>query len=275
MNLTVFQSIILGIVQGITEFLPISSSGHLVLTPFLLGWRLPEEHVFIFDVLVQVATLVAVFAYFWQDLVAIISGTLSGLVQWKPFATIEARLGWYLALATIPASLIGLTIRNTVEAAFHSPYAAALFLIVTAIMLLVAERAGKRNRKMESLTWIDALMIGIYQTLALFPGISRSGATITGGMVQNLDRQTSARFSFLMSVPIMLAAGLISTIDLLQIPNLSELLPTFIPGFLASAVVGYFSIRWLLGFLVRHPLYVFAIYCLSLSLISLAQILLL
>lgn len=274
MNLTVFQSIILGIVQGVTEFLPISSSGHLVLTPFLLGWRLPEEHVFIFDVLVQVATLVAVFAYFWQDLVAILKGTLAGLLQAKPFATKEARLGWYLVLATIPASIIGLTIRDTVEAAFHSPYAAALFLLVTAIMLLVAERAGQRNRTMESLTWIDALMLGIYQTLALFPGISRSGATITGGMVQNLDRQTAARFSFLMSVPIMLAAGLISTVDLLKIPNLSELLPTFIPGFLASAVVGYLSIRWLLGFLVRHPLYVFAIYCLGLSMFSLAQILL-
>lgn len=274
MNLTVFQSIILGIVQGITEFLPISSSGHLVLTPFLLRWRLPDEHVFIFDVLVQVATLVAVIGYFWQDLVAILSGTLSGLLQRKPFATMEARLGWYLVLATIPASIIGLTIRSTVEAAFRSPYAAALFLLVTAIMLLVAERAGKRNRQMESLTWIDALMMGIYQTLALFPGISRSGATITGGMVQNLDRKTAARFSFLMSVPIMLAAGIISTVDLLKIHNLSEILPTFVPGFVASAVVGYFSIRWLLGFLVRHPLYVFAIYCLSLSLISLAQILL-
>lgn len=271
--MTVFQAIILGIVQGITEFLPISSSGHLVLTPYLLGWRLPEDQVFIFDVLVQVATLVAVFAYFWQDLVAIFSGAFSGIIQRRPFATMEARLGWYLVLATVPASIIGLTIRDTVEAAFHSPYAAALFLLVTTIMLLVAERAGKRNRKMKSLTWIDALMMGIYQTLALFPGISRSGATITGGMVLNLDRQSAARFSFLMSVPIMLAAGLISTIDLLKFPNLAELLPAFIPGFLASAIVGYLSIRWLLGFLIHHSLYLFAIYCLGLSLISLVQIL--
>ena len=269
MTLTVFQSIILGIVQGITEFLPISSSGHLVLTPFLLGWEIPDEHVFVFDVLVQVATLGAVFAYFRQDLALIIRATIASLLDAKLLGTVEARLGWYLILATIPASIIGLTIRGTIEATFKSPYATSLFLLVTAVMLLIGERAGKRNREMESLTWIDALMMGLYQTLALFPGISRSGATITGGMVRNLERQTAARFSFLMSVPVMLAAGAIATVDLLKIPNLITLLPTFVPGFLASAIVGYFSIRWLLGFLIRHPLYIFAIYCLSLGLISL------
>jgi undecaprenyl-diphosphatase len=273
MTLTVFQSIILGIVQGITEFLPISSSGHLVLTPFLLGWEIPDEHVFVFDVLVQVATLAAVFAYFRQDLASIIRATIASLLHGKLLGTVEARLGWYLILATIPASIIGLAIRDTIEATFKSPYATSLFLLVTAVMLLVGERAGKRNREMESLTWIDALMMGLYQTLALFPGISRSGATITGGMVRNLERQTAARFSFLMSVPVMLAAGAIATVDLLKIPNLATLLPTFVPGFLASAIVGYFSIRWLLGFLIRHPLYIFAIYCLSLGLISLIQIL--
>jgi undecaprenyl-diphosphatase len=270
--LTVIQAIILGIVQGITEFLPISSSGHLVLTPFLLGWNIPPDQAFIFDVLVQVATLVAVFTYFWQDLVAIFWATLRGILERRPFSTAEARMGWYLVLATIPAATVGVIIRAAIENAFESPYAAAIFLLVTAILLLIAERVGRHNRTMESLTWKDALMMGLFQILALFPGISRSGATITGGMIQNLERPTAARFSFLMSVPVMLAAGLLATLDLFKIPHLVSLLPAFIPGFLASAVVGYLAIRWLLSFLNGHPLYVFAIYCATLGFISLALV---
>lgn len=271
--MTVFQSILLGIVQGITEFLPISSSGHLVLTPFILGWQLPEDQVFIFDVLVQVATLVAVFAYFWRDLVAIFLGFLNGFVQRRPFGTLEARMGWYLIIATIPAGATGFLIKNTLETAFNSPLAAALFLLVTALLLVIAERAGKRSRNLDSITWLDAIVMGFFQVLALFPGVSRSGATITGGMIQNLDRQTAARFSFLMSVPVMLAAGLLASLDLLKVPELATLLPAYIPGFLASAIVGYLSIRWLLAYLIRHPLYIFSIYCLSLGLITLILVL--
>ena len=270
--MTVIQAIILGIIQGITEFLPVSSSGHLVLTPFLLGWSIPADQAFVFDVLVQVATLVAVFTYFWRDLVAIFWATLRGILEKRPFSTIEARMGWYLVLATIPAATIGVIIRAAIENAFESPYAAAIFLLVTAALLLIAERVGRSSRTMESLTWRDALMMGLFQILALFPGISRSGATITGGMIQNLERPAAARFSFLMSVPVMLAAGLLATLDLFKIPHLVSLLPSFIPGFLASAIVGYLAIRWLLSFLNRHPLHVFAIYCVVLGLISLALV---
>lgn len=268
--MTVIQAIILGIVQGITEFLPVSSSGHLVLTPFLLGWNIPADQAFVFDVLVQVATLVAVFTYFWRDLVAIVWATLRGILEKRPFSTIEARMGWYLVLATIPAATVGVIIRAAIENAFDSPSAAAIFLLVTAVLLLIAERVGRSNRTMESLTWRDALMMGLFQILALFPGISRSGATITGGMIQNLERPAAARFSFLMSVPVMLAAGLLATFDLFKIPHLASLLGSFIPGFIASAIVGYLAIGWLLSFLNRHPLNVFAIYCAVVGLISLA-----
>jgi undecaprenyl-diphosphatase len=268
--MTIIQSIILGIIQGITEFLPISSSGHLVLTPFVFGWQIPSEYSWVFNVLIQVGTLVAVIIYFWRDLLNIALAFLEGLQRRQPFATMQSRMGWYLILATIPAMFLGLVLKDAVEAAFDSPRVTAAFLLLTAILLLVAERAGKRQNELANLTWKDALIIGCFQVLALFPGVSRSGATITGGMLRNLDRLAAARFSFLMSVPVMLGAGLLATIDLFQVPDLETLLPTLAIGFLTSVVVGFFSIHWLLRFLGRRPLYIFSVYCALIGLVLLA-----
>jgi len=259
--MTILQAILLGIVQGLTEFLPISSSGHLVIVPYLLGWDIPAQDAFIFDVLVQVATLLAVFAYFWSDIIAILRAVLSGLLNRRPFEEPQARLGWQLVIATLPAGVIGLALKPAVERAFDSPAATGFFLIITAGILFLAERIGKRLRKLESLTWKDAVWIGFAQALAIFPGISRSGATTAGGMTRNLERAASARFAFLLSIPIMLAAGGLACLDLLQIPDFISLLPAFLPGFLAAAIVGYFSIRWLLRFLTHHSLYIFVVYC--------------
>jgi undecaprenyl-diphosphatase len=268
--MTLLQSIILGIVQGLTEFLPISSSAHLVLVPYLLNWDIPKEQAFIFDVLVQVATLIAVIAFFWKDLIAILRAWLGGLLQRQPFESQESRLGWYILLATLPAGIIGLALKDLVERAFASPIAVAGFLLVTPVLLVVAERAGKRSRSMEALNWVDAVWIGFGQALAVFPGISRSGATISAGMTRDLERPAAARFAFLISIPIMLAAGLVAGMDLLQIDGFADLLPVFIPGFIAAAVTGYLSIRWLLGYLVRRSLYGFAIYCAVVSLLVFA-----
>ncbi len=259
--MTIIQSIILGIIQGATEFLPISSSGHLVLVPHLLGWDIPAQDAFVFDVLVQVATLIAVFAYYWNDLIGIVHATVNGIRHKQPFAEPQARLGLYLIIATVPAGLAGLMFSETFERAFGSPRATSFFLLGTAGLLLIAERAGKRSRTSEDIGWKDALWIGAFQILALFPGISRSGATITGGMLKDLNRSTAARFSFLMSVPIMLAAGLIATLRLAQLPHAFTLLPTYSAGFVTAAIVGYLSIRWLIKFLTQRPLYIFAIYC--------------
>jgi undecaprenyl-diphosphatase len=216
--MNIIQSILLGIVQGLTEFLPVSSSGHLVLVPHLLGWEIPADEAFAFDVLVQVATLVGVFAYFWRDLVSIITAFIQGLLRRQPFEDPQARLGWYLILATIPAGLFGLTIKEALERGFSDPISTAIQLLITAAMLVVAERVGRRNRGMDALTWKDALWMGAWQAIAALPGISRSGATITGGMIANLERPAAARFSFLMSIPVMLAAGLLATFDLLELP---------------------------------------------------------
>jgi undecaprenyl-diphosphatase len=260
--MSLLQSIILGIVQGLTEFLPISSSAHLVIVPYILGWHISEQSAFVFDVLVQLGTLLAVFAYFWNDLVQIILAFLKGLWQRKPFQDEYARLGWFLILATIPAGILGLLIKDQVEKAFSSPLATGFFLLLTAALLVIAERVGKRQRDLKATTWVDALWMGIFQSIAIFPGVSRSGATISGGMNRNLDRISAARFSFLMSVPVLLAAGLLATKDLLNTPNLGSLVPPILAGFVSAAIVGYLSIRWLLAYLTHRPLYIFAIYCL-------------
>jgi undecaprenyl-diphosphatase len=270
-DMTLFQSIFLGIIQGLTEFLPVSSSGHLVIVPHLFGWDIPPADAFVFDVLVQVATLVGVFAYFWHDLISIARATLRASRDGKPFSTSQSRLGWYIFFATLPAGWIGLVFRNQIKEIFNSAILTALFLLLTATLLFIGERIGRNNRPLDSLNWKDAVFIGAFQALALFPGVSRSGATITGAMTRDLERPAAARFSFLMSIPIMLAAGLVATVELLKVPHLAELLPVFIPGFIAAAVVGYLAIGWLLGFLARRPLYVFAIYCIGVSLITIAK----
>jgi len=264
--MTIIQSILLGIVQGLTEFLPISSSAHLVFVPYLLNWEIPPGQAFVFDVLVQVATLVAVIVYFWRDLVAIIKAVITGLIKKTPFADPTARLGWMILVATVPAGLAGLLLKDAVESAFGSPRITALFMFLTAGLLVLAERVGKRTRTLDTLNWKDAVWIGFFQAISIFPGVSRSGSTISGGMTRNLERPASARFAFLMSIPIMLAAGLLASLDFVRTPDLGSSILIFIPGLIAAAVTGYLAIRWLLRFLNQHTLYDFAIYCVALGL---------
>jgi undecaprenyl-diphosphatase len=260
--MTIIQAIILGILQGLTEFLPISSSGHLVILPFFLNWSLPEKESFIFNVLVQLGTLVAVIFYFRKDLINILSGFFKNLFKGTPFATHEARMGWLLIAATIPAGLAGLFLDDLVEQTFTSPLFAGIALLITAILMALAEKVSKNIGETFDITLWDAIVIGLFQALALFPGISRSGSTIAGGLFRHKKRQAAGRFSFLMSIPIMLAAGALSTYDMVtEVPDLGAFLPVMLIGFLTSMVVGYLAIRWLLKFLVNHSLAYFSIYC--------------
>jgi undecaprenyl-diphosphatase len=263
--MTILQSIILGIIQGLTEFLPISSSAHLVITPYIFGWNIPAQAGFVFDVLVQLGTLLAVILFFRKDLYQIILGVINGLIKKQPFVEPNSRLGWMLVLASIPAVIAGLLFKDPVERALGSPVTAALLLLGTAVLLVIAEWLGKRNRQFESVSWLDALIMGLFQAISLLPGISRSGSTITGGMLRNLDRPAAARFSFLMSVPVMIGAGALATIDLIKSPDFTGQIPTLVIGFVTAAIVGYLSIRWLLAYLVKRPLYLFAIYCVVVS----------
>ncbi|MBN2048694.1 MAG: undecaprenyl-diphosphatase UppP [Anaerolineaceae bacterium] len=267
--MSLLQSIILGIIQGLSEFLPISSSAHLVLIPFLLGWDLPEEQVFPFDVLVQLATLLAVIIYFRKDLLRLIIAFFEGLKNRKPFEAPDSRLAWFIILATIPAGLAGLLLDDVVEAAFNNPAATAIFLLVTALFMWLAESYSQQKRQLTGMRWLDALLIGAAQALAIFPGISRSGSTISAALGRQFDRSAAGRFSFLISIPIMLAAGLLSALDLVSMPNLADFLPVMVVGFLTAGVVGYLSIHWLLKFIKDHSLKLFSVYCVVFAGISL------
>ncbi len=267
--MTIWQALILGIVQGITEFLPISSSGHLVITPFLLNWSIPEEYIFPFDVLVQMGTLVAVIIYFRKYLISIVVAVFKGIINKDPFGTNDAKLGWLVVLSTIPAIFGGLFLEDQVEAAFQSIQFTAFFLLFTALMLWLAEILSDRIKKMEEISTLDAFIIGCFQVLAIFPGVSRSGSTIAGGLLRKLKREEAAKFSFLMSIPVMLGAGVMSINDLVNLPDLSSFLPLLLVGFVAAGIVGFLSIHWLLQFLNKNKLSYFSIYCVVLSIITL------
>jgi undecaprenyl-diphosphatase len=260
-----FQAFILGLVQGATEYIPVSSSAHLVLVPWLLGW---PDATFEFEILVQLGTLVGVFVFFRQDIITIATAVVRAILQGKPFGTFEARLGWLVVIATIPAVVIGLLFKDLFAAAYSAPVFAGGLLVFTAALLIVAERFGSRERQLEELGWLDAVIIGFWQVAAMFPGISRSGATISGAVLKGFTRDSAARFSFLMSIPVLLGAGVIATLDLLETDTLAGQLPAISVGFVAAAVSGYLCIRWLLGYLQRHSLYVFAYYCIGVAILT-------
>lgn len=254
--MTLFQSFLLGIIQGLTEFIPVSSTAHMLIGQRLLG--IPAaDGVFSFLVIVQLGTIVSLFAFYWRDLLSIARATLD-----IRRATPERNLGLYIILATIPALVAGFFLSHLVEELFERPMIqASTRLFAAATLLTLAEGLSKKNRKLDSMTWFDALFIGAMQVIAVFPGASRSGTTISGGMFLGFDRPAAARFAFLMSMPVMLAAGGYEILGVIGMPNTRELLPSLAVGFVTAGVVGWFSIKWLIDYLSNHSLYVFAIYC--------------
>lgn len=261
--MTVFQAFLLGIVQGLTEFIPVSSTAHLLIGQSLLG--LPaDDAMFSFLVLVQIGTIVSLFVYFGKDLLSIFVDTLKNLSGLRDFNSLpaNAKMGWYIVIATIPALLAGYLLKDAVEALFRLPLLeASIRLFAAAILLTLAEWLTKKDRQLDSMTWLDALVVGLFQIIAVFPGASRSGSTISGGMFRNFDRPSAARFAFLMSVPVMLAAGAYEMLSVVRMPGLTEFLPALAVGFVAAAIVGWLAVRWLLRYLAGHSLYVFSAYC--------------
>ncbi len=262
--MTLFHSLLLGIIQGLTEFIPVSSTAHLLIAQVLLG--LPaDDYAFAFNVLVQLGTLLALIIYFWRDWVALIKAFFAA-----PFSTPENRLAWYVIIATIPALVVGFVLRDVIANLFKTPLIeACIRLFSAAILLALAEYFGRRTRRLDGMSWLDALIVGLFQILSVFPGASRSGSTISGGMLRGLDRPSAARFAFLISVPVMLAAGGYETLTVLKLPGLSTFLPGLAIGFIAAAIVGWLSIRWLLNYLARHSLYLFSAYCAVVGLLAL------
>lgn len=256
--MSIFEAIFLGILQGATEFLPISSSGHLVLFPAIFGMTQPALSLI---AIAHEGTLLAVLVYFRHDLWAIIKAVLSGIKERAPMATTNSRLGWFIAVGSIPAAAAGLLLEESLEEVFGNPTAAAAFLLVTAGLLVAAERLLTGKKTLAAMSWGDALVIGLFQMLALLPGISRSGSTITAGIWRGLDRATAARYSFLLGVPAILGAGLLALADILGSGDLAANWPVYLATFTAAAITGYACIYFLLAWLRRHSLYIFAAYC--------------
>ncbi len=251
-----FQAFLLGIIQGLTEFIPVSSTAHLLISQYLLG--IPaSDAMFSFLVIVQLGTLISLFVFYWKDLLNIARAT----INFRQAST-ERNLGIYIIIATIPALLAGYLLKDAVEALFKTPLLeASIRLFTAAILLTLAEWLSKKDRNLESMGWLDAFLIGLMQVIAVFPGASRSGATISGGMFRGFSRPAAARFAFLMSIPVMLAAGAYEMLDVIQMPNLAEFLPLLLIGFITAAVVGWAAIKWLMNYLNNNSLYVFSAYC--------------
>jgi len=260
MNL--FHAFLLGIIQGLTEFIPVSSTAHLLITQRLLN--IPaDDAMFSFLVIVQLGTIVSLLAFYWKDLLSIAKATLDfrSLADFGSLSP-EAKLGWYIIIATIPALLAGYLLKDAVEALFKQPMLqASIRLFTAAVLLTLAEWLSRKNRSLDSMTWLDAFFVGLMQVIAVFPGASRSGTTISGGMFRGFDRPSAARFAFLMSVPVMLAAGGYEILDVIKMSNLGEFLPLLAVGFVTAAIVGWFAIKWLIDYLSKRSLYVFAVYC--------------
>lgn len=263
--MTLWQAIVYGIVQGITEFLPISSAAHLRIVAAMMGWTDPGAA---FTAVVQLAIVVTLLLYFWHDLSQIARAMLNGLRTSRPFESHDARLGWMIVVGTIPIVILGLAFKKHIETNLRSLYVIAAAEIGLAVALVIAEymerartRAGATLKDMGRITWPDAMIVGLTQCLALIPGASRSGSTITGGLFVGLTRETAARFSFLLSLPSFLGAGILEFHH-----HHHELLAkqgdgsNLVVATIVAIIVGYAAVAFLMNYLKRHTTWIFIIY---------------
>ena len=259
------QAVVLGVVQGLTEFLPVSSTAHLRIVPALAGWDDPGAA---FTAVVQLGTLLAVLLYFWREILQISAAWVRGFVDADVRSGAEYRIAWYVIIATIPIGVLGLVFSHQIETGARNLWLIASTLIVLGLVLLVAERVGTHSRDEEKIRFRDGVLVGLAQSAALVPGVSRSGATITAGLFAGLNREAAARFSFLLSIPAVVASGLFEARKMSD-PGGPPVGLTILATVLAF-VVGYASIAWLLRYLTRHGTYVFVAYRIALGLLLFA-----
>jgi undecaprenyl-diphosphatase len=260
--MTWVQAIVLAVIQGLTEYIPVSSTAHLRIIPALLGWPDPGAA---FTAVIQFGTLVAVLAYFWRDIVRITTAMLSDLRNGKLATTHDAWMGWMIAGGTMPIVVLGLLFKHQIETTLRSLYVIAAAMAGVAALLAIAElyiaRRHTAGRDIETVNWRDAMTVGFAQCCALVPGTSRSGATILGGLCNGLSREAAARFSFLLSIPAVFAAGVLELVK-----ERHELLASgdqamkLIAAIVVAGIVGYATIPWLLGYLRTHSMWLFIIY---------------
>ena len=264
--MSLLEAIVLGIVQGLTEFLPISSTAHLRVVPAFAGWEDPGAA---FTAVTQLGTMLAVVIYFRRDLARIALTWSRSLREPALRSELDARLGWYILLGTIPISIFGLAFKDQIETSARDLYLIGGALIVLGLVLLLAERVGSRERKLEQVRLRDGVVVGFAQALALVPGVSRSGATITAGLFLGLERETAARFSFLLSVPAVVLSGLLELGTFLEEGEGSGV-PALVVATALAFVSGYAAIAFLLRFLVTHTTKVFVAYRVVLGVVVIA-----
>ena len=262
--MTIFQAIVFGAVQGVTEFLPISSTAHLILLPWFLGWPDPG---LTFDVALHLGTLVSLLLYFRADWIAMTSSAL-GLLRGRTQSP-NARLAMLIVAGTIPAVIAGVLFEDKVESTLRAPQIIGVTLIVLALVLVLAEIVGRRKKTLNEMSWGDAITVGIAQAAALVPGVSRSGSTITAGLFLGMKRDAAARFSFYLSAPIIAGAIGKKTIDILQSGLALDQLTPFIVGIISSGIVGYLAIAFLMRYLQTHNTYLFVFYRILLGIVVL------
>ena len=263
--MTLLEAAFLGIVQGLTEFLPVSSSAHLRIIPALAGWADPGAA---FTAIVQIGTLVAVLLYFGKDIFSIVRAVVEGIVKRNPLGSTEARMGWMIVAGTLPIVFFGLLFKSEIETSLRSLYWVSGALIGLALILSLAERHIKRRlekdlplKSMKEIGWKEALLIGLAQSVALIPGSSRSGVTITGGLFLNLSRETAARFSFLLSLPSVFAAAMLELYKTWGgITSSPDGITNIMIATLTAGIVGYASIAFLLNYLKKHTTTLFITY---------------
>jgi undecaprenyl-diphosphatase len=267
--MTLTQAVVLGAVQGVTEFLPVSSTAHLILVPWLLGW---EDQGLTFDVVLHAGTLIAILSFFWRDWMGMIFSPLHKNDLTAEGPTSRPWLLMLIVCGTIPAAVAGFTAQRVIETKLRNPLVLSITMIGLALLLWLAEKRAKLKKELQNIGFLDALSIGTAQALALVPGTSRSGITITTGLFRGLTREAAARFSFLLSAPIIAGAALKKILDLRHsgIPG-GDHLPMLL-GFLASLMTGYLTIKLLLRFLQKNTLYIFVVYRILLGVVILLLI---
>lgn len=253
----IWQAVVLGIVEGLTEFLPVSSTGHLTIAEQLLRLHVDDPAVTGFTAVIQVGAIAAVILYFWRDIVRIATGWFRGLVQADHRQDFDYRFGWYVIAGTIPILIVGLLGRGLVTGPLRNLWWVAGALIVWSVVMVWAERVGRQSREEGDIRLADSLVIGIVQCVALVPGVSRSGATISAGLFRQLDRVTATRMAFFLSIPALTAAGIFELRDALK--GAGGAVPLAV-GTIISFAVAYVSVAWLLRFVAHHSIAVFVWY---------------